>query len=448
MRSGSVRPSATIPYFGSGSVIECPPATATPAFVATSIPPCSTWPSISSGRSSLGQFTMFRARKGVPPIAYTSESAFVAAILPQSYGASTIGVKKSSVAISPCPSGSRTTAASSPVSFPTRTSSENDGMASIDNTFDSCSGPSLQPQPAPWLKLVSLRCSRTRRGYAALMRTAVVGHTEWVEFAHVSRVPTAGEIEHSTDWWEEPAGGGAVAAVQLHKLSGDCTFYTALGRDGTGKRAHLELESLGPRVEVALRRQPTRRAVTFIDGTGERTITTLGERLHPEVGDALPWDDLSLTDAVYFTAGDAAALAAARRAKVLVATSRVLEFLGEADVRLDAVVGSARDPSERYDPRELRHRPGLVVLTDGPRGGAYASSDGTKGRFEPVPPPGPVVDTYGGGDSFAAGLTYALGAGFDVARALGLAATCGAWCVAGRGPYGNQLTAEQLRPLR
>ena len=280
------------------------------------------------------------------------------------------------------------------------------------------------------------------------MRTAVVGHTEWVEFAHVSRVPTAGEIEHSTDWWEEPAGGGAVAAVQLHKLSGDCTFYTALGRDGTGKRAHLELESLGPRVEAAPRRQPTRRAVTFIDGTGERTITTLGERLHPEVGDALPWDDLSLTDAVYFTAGDAAALAAARRAKVLVATSRVLEFLGEADVRLDAVVGSARDPSERYDPRELRHRPGLVVLTDGPRGGAYASSDGTKGRFEPVPPPGPVVDTYGGGDSFAAGLTYALGAGFDVARALGLAATCGAWCVAGRGPYGNQLTAEQLRPLR
>jgi ribokinase len=277
------------------------------------------------------------------------------------------------------------------------------------------------------------------------MGTAVVGHVEWVEFARVSHVPSAGEIEHSTDWWEEPGGGGAVAAVQLHKLSGDCTFYTALGRDATGKRAHLELESLGPRVEAAQRRQPTRRAVTLIDPSGERTITTLGERLHPSLDDPLPWDELRHVDAVYFTAGDEGALAAARRARVLVATSRVLDILAGADVRLDAIVGSGRDPSERYDPTALRHRPGLVVLTDGSRGGAYAAADGSKGRFEAVAPPGPIVDTYGGGDSFAAGLTFALGAGLDVPGALELAATCGAWCVAGRGPYGNQLTADRLR---
>jgi ribokinase len=276
------------------------------------------------------------------------------------------------------------------------------------------------------------------------MRTAVVGHVEWIEFARVDHVPAAGEIVHSLDWWEEPAGGGAVSAVQLHKLSGDCTLFTALGRDGTGKRAHLELESLGPRVEAAIRRRPTRRGITFIDPNGERTITTLGERLHAEAADPLPWDELSRIDAVYFTAGDLAALQAARRARVLVATSRVLDVLAGADVRLDAVVGSGRDPSERYDPKALRHTPGLVVLTDGPRGGVFAAADGSKGRFEPVPPPGPVVDTYGGGDSFAAGLTFALGAGLDIRGALELAARCGAWCVAGRGPYGNQLTAGAL----
>lgn len=277
------------------------------------------------------------------------------------------------------------------------------------------------------------------------MRTAVVGHVEWIEFARVDHVPAPGEIVHSLDWWEEPAGGGAVAAVQLHKLSGDCTFYTALGRDGVGKRAHLELESLGPRVEAVIRRQPTRRGITFIDPNGERTITTLGERLHPESTDPLPWDELARVDAVYFTAGDVGALEAARRARVLVATSRVLGLLADADVRFDAIVGSGRDPSERYDPTALRHRPGLVVLTDGPRGGVFAAADGSKGRFDPVPPPGPVVDTYGGGDSFAAGLTFALGNGLDVIRALELAARCGAWCVAGRGPYGNQLTAAALR---
>jgi ribokinase len=276
------------------------------------------------------------------------------------------------------------------------------------------------------------------------MRTAVVGHVEWIEFAHVDHVPGSGEIVHALEWWEEPAGGGAVAAVQLHKLSGDCTFFTALGRDGTGKRTYLELESLGPRVEAVIRRQPTRRGVTFIEPAGERTITTLGERLHPGAADPLPWEGLAGIDAVYFTAGDVAALEAARRARVLVATSRVLDVLADADVRFDAIVGSGRDPSERYDPKVLRHRPGLVVLTDGPRGGAFATADGSGGRFEPVAPPGPVVDTYGGGDSFAAGLTFALGAGRDVPHALELAARCGAWCVAGRGPYGNQLTAEAL----
>jgi ribokinase len=130
---------------------------------------------------------------------------------------------------------------------------------------------------------------------------------------------------------------------------------------------------------------------------------------------------------------------------VLVATMRVLDILADADVPLDAVVGSGRDPSERWDPSALRHRPKLVVLTDGARGGVFAAADGSRGRFDAVPLPAPLVDTYGGGDSFAAGLTYALGAGLDVGRALELAATCGAWCVAGRGPYGNQLTAADLR---
>jgi ribokinase len=105
------------------------------------------------------------------------------------------------------------------------------------------------------------------------VRTAVVGHVEWVEFARVERVPKAGEIVRALEWWEEPAGGGSVAAVQLFKLAGDCTFFTALGRDATGKRAHLELEALGPRVEAARRPATTRRGVAFIDASGERTIT-------------------------------------------------------------------------------------------------------------------------------------------------------------------------------
>jgi ribokinase len=276
------------------------------------------------------------------------------------------------------------------------------------------------------------------------MRTAVVGHTEWIEFGHVERVPAAGDIVHATDAWEEPGGGGAVAAVQLARLAGSCTFSTAFGDDERGEWSRRRLEGLGVRVEAAIRDEPTRRAVVFVDAKGERTITTLGDRLAPAARDHLPWSELDGADAAYVTAGDPGALREARRARVLVATSRIADLLADVDLRLDAVVGSAVDPAEAFDPDDLMNPPRLVVRTESVRGGRYETSDGPSGTYEAAHPPGPVVDTYGAGDSFAAGLTYALGIGKGIEEALALAARCGAWCAAGKGPYGNQLTATDL----
>jgi ribokinase len=276
------------------------------------------------------------------------------------------------------------------------------------------------------------------------MRTAVVGHTEWIEFGYIERVPAAGDIVHATDAWEEPGGGGAVAAVQLARLAGSCTFYTAFGDDERGERSRRRLEGLGVRVQAAIRSEPTRRAVVFVDANGERTITTLGDRLAPDARDHFPWSELDRVDAAYVTAGDAGALREARRARVLVATSRIADLLAEVDPRLDAVVGSAVDPAEAFDPDDLMNPPRLVVRTGSVRGGRYETSDGRSGTYEAAHPPGPVVDTYGAGDSFAAGLTYALGIGMGIEEALALAARCGAWCAAGKGPYGNQLTATDL----
>jgi ribokinase len=278
------------------------------------------------------------------------------------------------------------------------------------------------------------------------MRTAVVGHMEWIEFGRVERVPAAGEIVHATDAWEEPGGGGAVAAVQLARLAGACTFFTALGEDERGAWTRRELSRLGVRVEASTREEPTRRASVLVDANGERTITTLGRRLEPSAADDLPWDELERADAVFVTAGDPDALRHARRARVVVATSRAVSLLTAADLHLDAVVGSGRDPAEAFDPAALSRPPTLVVRTHGTQGGRFETDDGLTGTYDAWEPPGPLVDTYGAGDSFAAGLTYALGAGMDVEDALALAARCGAWCVAGRGPYGNQLAGADLRP--
>lgn len=273
---------------------------------------------------------------------------------------------------------------------------------------------------------------------------AVLGHVEWVQFAHVPHVPAAGEVVHASDPFEEPAGGGAVAAVQLARLAGAASLFTALGSDDLGERSLARLRELGVCVQASFLRADTRRALTLLDDSGERTITTLGPRLEPS-GEApdIDWGALRGLDGVYVTAGDAAALARAREgARVLVATPRARRAL-ESGVRLDALVLSAHDAIELRAAERAGADAELVVVTEGARGGSYRTRTGG-GRWSAAPAP-ERLDTYGCGDSFAAGLTFGLAAGMGVERALDLAARCGAACLGGRGPYGHQLSAAELQ---
>jgi ribokinase len=280
------------------------------------------------------------------------------------------------------------------------------------------------------------------------MRFAVVGHVEWVDFLVVSHVPIAGEIVNASEAWGEAAGGGAVAAVQLAKLAGNVSFFTALGDDELGRRSEAQLREQGVELEPAVREAPQRRAVTFLDARGERTITTIGPRLVPALEDHLPWAGLAEIDGLYFTGGDVGALRAARAARVLVATPRARAALEGSGVELDALVRSASDASEQDDPERLGYSARLVVTTEGAHGGTYVVREGERtGRsrsFKAAPLPGPPADAYGAGDSFAAGLTFGLGAGMDVEAALAIASRCGAGNMTGRGPYAGQPTAKSM----
>ena len=268
------------------------------------------------------------------------------------------------------------------------------------------------------------------------MRVAVVGHIEWVEFVRGDHVPAAGEIVHATESFEEPAGGGAVAAVQLARMAGDSTLITALGSDELAERAQEGLAEHGVRVEAARREGPTRRAHTFLDSHGERTITTIGARLEPEGDDELDWAALDGADGVYVTAGDAGALRAAREARILVASPRAGKVLADSGLALDALVYSDRDELESAFALALTPRPALLVATRGADGGRYETSDGITGTWPAAPLPGPIGDSYGCGDSFAAAFAYGLASGEDVESALALAAEAGASCLTRRGPYG------------
>jgi ribokinase len=269
-------------------------------------------------------------------------------------------------------------------------------------------------------------------------RVAVVGHVEWMDFAVVTRLPRPGEILHARASWEEAAGGGAVAAVQMTKLAGSALFFTALAGDELGRLTRDQLTRQGVSVHAAPRDGTQRRGFTHLDDAGERTITILGERLVPEAGDELPWELLDDVGGVYFTGGDAAALEAARRARVIVATPRAEDALRDAGIAVDVIVHSGRDVGEEIDPAELDPPPRTVVTTLGAKGGRWDGEAGS-GSWEPLPLPGPLVDAYGAGDSFAAGITTGLAAGMSMRDAIALGSRCGVANLTGRGPYAGQL---------
>lgn len=281
---------------------------------------------------------------------------------------------------------------------------------------------------------------------------AVVGHVEWVQFGRVEHLPRPGEVAHASSAFEEPAGGGAVAAVALARLAGRCALHTVLGVDEQARRSVQRLSELGVEVldgppmagesGTGAARPPTRRAVTLIDAAGERTITTFGPRLDP-AGEDGPggepgWERMRELDAVYFTAGDEAALRRTRdAARVLVASPRARHALGQG-VRLDALVLSADDEIELAAARPALGEADLVVYTEGEQGGRWRGRDGGEGRWEAAPLPAPLVDSYGAGDTFAAALTFGLGAGLELDQALALAARESAECMTREGPYGRE----------
>ncbi len=284
------------------------------------------------------------------------------------------------------------------------------------------------------------------------LRVGVVGHVEWVEFIDVDRLPASGQVAHATASFSRAAGGGGVVAAVLAGLGADVDFFCALGEDDVGQAAAEQLSARGIRLHVAWRKQPTRRAVTMLQPGGERTIVTIGERLQPAASDDLDWARLSGADGVYFTAGDTAALALARTARTLVASPRAHDAFAATE-RGPAPVGAGSDPGDRHAGTQPPSQPVVVdalvfsandrdecawaegiastarvlVATDGERGGRWWGA--SEGSWQAAQAPPSISDSYGCGDSFAAGFTMALAGGESIEQAATLGAWCGARCL-------------------
>jgi len=250
------------------------------------------------------------------------------------------------------------------------------------------------------------------------VRVAVIGHVEHITLGRVPAVPRAGDIAHLEEPRFFPGGGGGIAFFQLTRSAAEVLLYTAVGNDEAAAAVRGRIAATRARIFAAERQAPHTRDLVMITPDGERTILVVGEPLHPERADALPWEELSSCGGAYFTAQDPAAIAAARAARILVVTARRRAALIRSGVRADVVVGSASDPREAgtLDDFPPEQRPAALVLTEGAAGGVAYTAEGAR-RFPAPQRSGKVRGAYGAGDSFAGALTYYLAKGLPVLEA-------------------------------
>jgi len=270
------------------------------------------------------------------------------------------------------------------------------------------------------------------------VRIAVIGHVEHVALGRVPRLPGPGEIAHVENLRVFPGGGGGIAFFQIVKSAAEIHLFTALGNDEAAEQVRSRVAATTARIHAARRDTPHTRDVVLITPDGERTIVVLGEPLHPEIRDPLPWDVLASCDAAYFTAQDPAVLRAARAARLLVVTARRREAIFRANVPADVIVGSAVDPRERAVLRDFPVPPRALVMTEGAAGGWIETAEGIS-RFPAPAVRGTAGGAYGAGDSFAGALTFYLALGLTIADACARAAHHGAAVLGSLEPIEAQL---------
>ena len=267
------------------------------------------------------------------------------------------------------------------------------------------------------------------------LRFAIIGHVEWINFLQVDYLPKAGLICHSKRSFEMPAGGGAVIAKTLSEMTTcEIHFFTSLGNDFYGNQTKEIFQKMGINLHIAWRNSPTRKGFSLVDKSGERSIIIIGDRLAPSSKDNLNWNLLKEMDGIFITAGDEEIFRKSRSCPILCTTPRVgIQTINNSQVFLDALIGSNLDPDEIFSLSDLTYIPKFIIKTEGKDGGLLFPG----GRFQAVINDNPIIDSYGCGDSFAAGILFGLASKWNIEKTVKLGTVLGSNCIENFGPYAS-----------
>jgi sugar/nucleoside kinase (ribokinase family) len=249
-----------------------------------------------------------------------------------------------------------------------------------------------------------------------------------------------------------PGGGGANVAAWLAWLGAPVVLVGCVGDDEAGRRAARSLAASGVTARLVVDPGRTGAVVVIVGTDGERTmLSDAGANARLDAAD-LPRDAfrpgarLHLSGYALLREGSRgaalAALSEARRAGMpasvdpssraplaAVGGPSFLEMVREAGAIIATrdeaeVLTGTRDPEAAaallVDGRDE------VVLKLGDDGALWRGPGGASARVEAVAPPGPVVDSTGAGDAFAAAWLARRREGEEPAAALAAACTLAA----------------------
>ena len=163
-------------------------------------------------------------------------------------------------------------------------------------------------------------------------------------------------------------------------------------------------------------------------------LKLFGERLAPTHKDKLECNILKKMDGIFITGDDSEIFKMARSASILCTTPRVgLNIINNSNVLLDGLIGSNLDPGEVFSFSELSLKPKYTIKTEGEKGGILFPG----GRYKALKNKKLKVDSYGCGDSFAAGILYGMASKWDIDKSLNLAKVMGRDTSEFFGPYAN-----------
>ena len=275
------------------------------------------------------------------------------------------------------------------------------------------------------------------------MRVAVVGHVEWVDFLVVERSPNAGRDRPGEG---HVAGGGGRrrrrgrAAAQARRRCDCSTRRSATMRSGAGRYEELS----GPRASGSRRSgEPSLSAVLSAFSTRAGSARSRCSDRSSSRVDPIRCPGTSSSRWTASTSPGATSTPFGRHGRQRFWSPRRESCPCFARPASSSTCSSRARPiaAERYD-GGLEPAPRYVVRTEGQRGGTVEPG----GRFPPGEVPGPVVDAYGAGDAFAAGLTYGLADGMPIEQRAG--ARIPLRCVSARRPRALRGTAHALKGLR